>query len=149
MLRARLTGLQSPRVFDRIAVALRELGNLYTDDETQSTIEEIIAGGGLVVGKEAGAAYWESRELDIPPRGKKWQLLVALAEKAQLDAAVGLRDVYGDSIVSDNALSTTWNRLKECLPASLHKLVHPGSERRSYKLKLDRRRIHIISTKRG
>lgn len=146
ILRARSTGLQNAYFFDRIAVALGELRHLYQDDSpASSNVEEAIASGGLVIDEESGEAYWHSTAISISAKGRQWKLLVALARKGQRAAIVEIGDLYGDNIVTDNAISTTWNRLKGTLPASFHKYVQPGPRPATYRLTLEPHLIHVFT----
>jgi hypothetical protein len=145
MLRRRSTGWENAHFFERIAVALGSLKQLYRKMDSEcSVMEEAVASGGLVIDTVRNEAFWEGQPLDRQPTGSAWRLLVALARKAPHRMSVEERDIWGDKVVSNSAMATLWGRLKERLPASLWKLVRTGEEPRTYCLKLDGDRIHII-----
>jgi hypothetical protein len=132
---------------DRIAAALGDLRRLYEEAPLrQSALEEAIGSGGLVLVAEPAAAYWEGQCI-VADWGKypsRWRMLNELACKARLAGAVEERDLYA-AAMSESILATTLGRLKALLPASLHKLVVPGTSRRSYRLVLEPQRIHFFA----
>jgi hypothetical protein len=91
------------------------------------------------------AAYWDTKPIqqNWSRYDKPWTLLQALALKAQRGEAVEVRDVYGFDAVTDSALSTNISRLKKMLPPDLRRHIQ-GTGQRSYCLKLDRGKIHIL-----
>ena len=90
-------------------------------------------------------AYWDTKSVDIDWArfDQLWQLVRALASRAQLGAAVEVKDVYGDQAVTDSALSTLVGRLKKILPLGLRRLIQPTGQR-SYRLHLELKQIHHL-----
>jgi hypothetical protein len=146
MIKARSTGLQCAHFFERVANALGELKHLYEDETPgRSASEEAVASGGLVILEAKGEVFWDSKRVAITPRGPQWKFLLALARKGLRGSAVVVGDVYDDEVVSDTAMSTTCNRLRNCFPSSFRSLIKPAIERGSYRLELESHLIHVIS----
>lgn len=144
-IRARLDTFLDQETTDRVAHALGELKDLYDKDEQQADdLEEAIATGGLVLIRDAGKAYWQKRVILNEMKGKSWEFLVLLAQNARKHSCVGEIDLYPDDDMSDSAMGTAWNRLKIQLPVTLSKMVQPGSESKTYILKLDSSQIRIF-----
>jgi hypothetical protein len=144
LLQREIDGLESPRFFERVAEALTDLRRLpAASDPAQSAIEQAIAAGGLVLIGARHQAFWETRPIPQLP-ASEWSLLQALAENARLGRSAEIRDVFGDKVVTESAMSSIWSRLSKHLPKSLRSLVEPGAIRATYRLKVDAHRIHIL-----
>ena len=86
------------------AAALADLFRLYDGElPGRAAVEEAIGRGGLVL-TDGPAAYWEGKKIDQPwdKHPVPWALLLHLARKAPLEAAVGERDVYNERAVGIN-----------------------------------------------
>ncbi|MBI3860969.1 MAG: hypothetical protein HY290_03655 [Planctomycetia bacterium] len=148
VLRVRLQQFDSAEMIERIAAAVVDLAQLYKDcDVDLSARDEAIAGGGLVIDVGQVNVFWEGLLVGEDLKGRPWDLLVALARKAKLRAQVEERDLQLDDGRSDSFMPTNRNRLKLALPAGLDQLIVRGNIPRSYRLKLEPQRIHIIERK--
>ncbi len=143
-LAARLTQWQNAQMLDRIATSLGDLRYLFPEGSTLSAVEEAVASGGLVIEERTQVVHWETQQIAERFWPVPWKFLLALARCARSQSAAGLSDVYGNKVVSDSAISTTFGRLKHALPPTLWKLVKPGKEPRTYRLHLEPHRIHIF-----
>lgn len=146
-LRHRITNFQNGEMFDRIAAALGDLRRLYGDElPNQSAIDEAIAEGGLVVCAAKMEAFWAGKKIDGRwNRFKKpWELLTHLARRGGSGSDVTVSDLYGDKLVSDNALGSLVDRLKKLLPPSLRKWVIPGMSSKTYRLEIPDNRLHFF-----
>jgi len=143
-LRDRMT--RNPETRERLAAALGDLQRLYVNEPPgRAAREEAIARGGLVLTQSPRVAYWN--RIPIPFHQKenrrRWDMLLALAQKARRGTAVTELDVFEDK-VSDSAMATLWSRLKNRLPPDLRKHVEPGDAARSYRLELESSQIDIF-----
>ncbi len=145
-LRHRFTNTRNPELTERVAAALGDLRRLYANESPgQSALEEAVARGGLVLTTSPRAAYWEGNLLAVnwAKNDRPWEMLLALARKGRLGAAVEERDLFTGG-ASPSATPTLFGRLKRLLPAELWKQIIPGIEIRSYCLKLEPAQIVVI-----
>lgn len=146
-IRFRITSDRSVELTDRIAAALTQVASLYDECQPgQSALEEAVATGGLVLRDNPPTLYWEGEKqpADWASHRKPWQFIKALAKKARLQAAVDDRDVYGDEAKSNSTLATLFSRLKPLVPASLWREIKKGTEKRTYRLCIEPRRIFLF-----
>ena len=146
-LRRVLLAQRDLETLDRIAVAVTDLKLLYRDlDSSVPEHDEAIASGGLVLIDATCQAYWQGREIrvDWNRYRKSWELLWKLATNARIASAVGNFDLYSEG-VPDSTFYNRWRRLKELIPAALHRHVVPGRERATYRLSLPIQQIHLFS----
>jgi hypothetical protein len=108
-------------------------------------MDEAVATGGLVLADVPRSAHWQTEPIaaNWDRFDRSWQLLWMLATRAQLQAAVEVRDVYDNDAVTDSALSTLVGRLKNMLPPTLRRLICPTGQH-SYRLHLAREQIHLL-----
>ena len=145
-LRHRFTNARNPELTERVAAALGDLRRLYVNEPPgQSALEEAVARGGLVLTMSPCAAYWAKKLLAInwANNDRPWKMLVALARKGRLGAAVEERDLCPAG-ASFSTMPNLCARLKKLLPAELRKQILPGDEPRSYRLKLESAQIVVI-----
>jgi len=147
IIRYRFTRTRDVELAERTAVALGQLRSLYIDkDEQQSAVEEAIATGGLVVVSLPPAVYWEGKLINVQwhQHRQGWECLSRLAKKARLRAALEVKDLYEDKVVSESALAMVVNRLKKLLPASLSKHIIPSRSPSGYLLDVEHERLHLF-----
>jgi hypothetical protein len=133
-------------LLERLAASLSCLKTLYADaDQQLSAIEEAIARGGLVVVRDSQQVYWEGKPLDVKWNRypKRWDFLVAVAEKGRRGSVVEDRDLY-DYAPARSTLATMLTRLRQLVPASLWKHIEPSTDPKGYRLDLDRQHIHLF-----
>lgn len=132
-------------LFERLAASLHVLRGLYADvDESQSTLEEAIASGALVIVRSAQAVYWEGQRIEVSwtKHQALWRFLLALAEKGRMNAAIDWSDLHAEP-VGDSTVANTFSRLKKVMPVTLWKRIHPSMPR-AYRLDLDSQRIILM-----
>lgn len=138
------TNQHSTELFDRVAVALGDLHRLHDIDRPiQSTFEEAIVRGGLVLSPTV--VHWEGQmiEAEWTRLRRPWELLVELARCGRIGRDVLERDLFAGETPSDSAMANLMARLKSVLPVTLKKLIIPGSEPRSYRLQLEPSKITL------
>jgi hypothetical protein len=140
----RLTSFRNAELFDSIARTLHELRRLRKlMPAGESEFQQAVKSGGLVIDCGTGSTFWDKKEISPKLRRQGFQFLRALAIKSRLRQAVDVRDLSVDPM-SSSFMSSAWGRLKTCLPASLHKLVKPGSEPQTYLLEIEPHRVCVF-----
>ena len=142
----RFTHTRNFELTERVATALGDLRRLYANEPSnQSVLEEAISRGGLVLTTSPKAAYWAGKHLEVEwaQHVRPWELFHLLARKGYRGADVQEKDVFENG-GSPAAMSTLYSRLNQLLPAALRKQIEPGTQPRSYRLKLDPSRIFIV-----
>ena len=146
-LRARATQRRNGEMFERIVGAIGDLKRLYENaPPVDSAFDEAVATGGLVIDVGRRKVFWETRDItdDLNRFRIRWKLLLALATKAAYMGHVTEDDVDDRRGKALTFMSSNVDRLRKMLPASLKKLIIPGSDPRSYRLTLEAQRIHVI-----
>lgn len=144
VLRQRIRGYRGGELFERINDALIDLRRLYEDrDSGISAREEAIARGDLVLLTKERILYWEGKVLSFATASSRaaWDALIPLVTKT--GGFINEGDVFGDKITGRSSIAMRIKRLKATLPPSLRKLILPGPVARTYRLNLERRRIHL------
>jgi hypothetical protein len=143
ILLTRMRGHRGGELFERVNAALITAQRLYEDRKPGiSAQEEAIARGDLVLIAEGRLLYWQQQVVNFSARAHQsaWETIVALANKRQVTES----DLFGDKIAGRSGMAMRINRLKRLLPVSLRNLVKRGSEVRTYRLDIERSRIHLF-----
>jgi len=133
---------------ERIAAAL-DLKRLYANEPPgRSELEEALVGERLVLVPNASPplVYWAGELVDVEwdKHYRCWELLLALARKAQCAAVVEERDLF-DTSASISSMPNLASRLKSLLPATFRGRIVPGKPiPRSYRLDLAAEQITVI-----
>ena len=147
VLQQRIRGFRGGELFERVNGALIEVRRLYEDRNPKlSAREEAIAGGDLVLVTETRGLYWDG-ELKSFAAAKlrgSWKLLLPLVTKARNGGHVTEQDVFGDKVTERGGMAMRMQRLKAHLPGGLRRFIEPGPDPRTYRLTVERQRIHIV-----
>lgn len=146
LLRARIQGFRGGELFERVNGALLETQRLYEDrDQKLSPREEAIARGDLVLVAADRELYWEGKLTSFASGTlrKPWELLFPMVRKARNGGHVTEGDVFGEKTPALSGMPMRMLRLKSLLPSGLRKLIVPGPDPRTYRLDIDRQRIHL------
>ena len=147
VLQHRIQGFRGGELFERVNGALIRLQRLYEDGAPLlSAFEEGVASGDLVLISDERTLYWEGSPVLFAAHThhKSWELLLPLVKKARTGGFVTERDVFGERITGRSGMAMRMQRLKELLPGSLRKLILPGPDPRTYRLQIERHRIHLL-----
>jgi hypothetical protein len=147
ILQQRIHGYRGGELFERINDALIEVRGIYDDSDSAASVrEQAIANGDLVVIKAERVVWWDCKAVSFstPSSRAAWDVLVPLVTKARFGGFISEQDVFGEKVTGRSGMPMRIQRLKLKLPISLRKLIIPGPEARSYRLDLERRRIHLI-----
>lgn len=143
VLLTRMRGHRGGELFERVNAALITAQRLYEDRKPGiSAQEEAIARGDLVLIAEGRLLYWQQQVVNFSARAHQaaWETIVGLASKRQVTES----DLFEDKIAGRSGMPMRINRLKQLLPVSLRSLVKRGSEARTYRLDIERSRIHLL-----
>jgi hypothetical protein len=66
-----------------------------------------------------------------------------MVKKARNGGHVTEQDVFGEKGAGRSGMPMRMQRLKKRLPGGLRKLIVPGPEPRTYRLEIERQRIHL------
>jgi hypothetical protein len=104
----------------------------------------------LVRGNGRHLAYWKRKKIQAgwDPCARIWELFWQLAESAHRTGGEVSWDQLTDC-QNEKQIIHRRSRLKKMIPVDLNDLIKPGSEPRTYKLKMDANQIELIELELG